>query len=67
MLKVLAASPQKKPTIWSRTQVAIRGAPAKGIGREIDARVRISPAPPYKVAQTTQTGASCISLVCLQF
>lgn len=26
--------------------MAIRGASAKGIGREIDARVRISPAPP---------------------
>ena len=27
--------------------MAIRGSPAKGVGRETDARVRISPAPPY--------------------
>ena len=26
--------------------MAIRGSPAKGVGREIDARVRISPTPP---------------------
>ena len=29
------------------TQVAIRGSPAKGVGREIDARVRISSVPPH--------------------
>ena len=32
--------------IWSGTQVAIRGRPAKALGRVIDARVRIPPAPP---------------------
>lgn len=32
--------------IWSSTQVAIRGRPAKALDRAIGARVRISPAPP---------------------
>ncbi len=34
-------------TIWKCTQVAIRGSPAKGVGREIDARVQIPSLPPY--------------------
>ena len=33
-------------TIWKCTQVAIRGSPAKGVGREIDARVQIPSLPP---------------------
>lgn len=32
--------------IWRSTQVGRRGAPAKGIGRESGARVRIPPSPP---------------------
>ena len=35
--------------IRSRTQVAIRGSPAKGVGREIDTRVQISSAPPEPI------------------
>ena len=33
-------------TIWKCTQVAIRGSHAKGVGREIDARVQIPSLPP---------------------
>ena len=32
--------------LWSSTQEAIRGRPAKALGRVNGARVRISPAPP---------------------
>ena len=32
--------------IWRGTQVAIRGGPAKTVGRETGARVRIPPSPP---------------------
>ena len=39
--------PSQLGIIWSHTQVAIRGFPAKKVGREIDARVRIPLAPPH--------------------
>ena len=33
--------------IWRSTQAGRRGAPAKGVGRETGARVRIPPSPPH--------------------
>ena len=35
--------------IWSSTQEAVRGRPAKALGRATDARVRIPPAPPEPI------------------
>ena len=34
--------------VWRSTQAGRRGAPAKGVGRETGARVRIPPSPPCK-------------------
>lgn len=35
------------------TQAGRRGAPAKGVGRETGARVRIPPSPPYELYHPT--------------
>ena len=47
---------------WRGTQVAIRGPPAKGLGRETGARVRIPPSPPCgcsSVGRTPDCGSGC--------
>ena len=43
--------------IWRITQVGLRGAPAKGVGRETGARVRISHSPlqPQLIVESLQT------------
>ena len=45
--------------IWRSTQAGRRGAPAKGVGRETGARVRIPPSPPTQMQMSTLVGV-CI-------